>query len=156
MLPGDVPVLAALFVASIEELTEDDYSPAQQAAWAASADDEPAFAARLNGLLTIVATLDGELVGFAALKAPDHVDMLYVRPDAAGRGIGTSLCEALEKIGQGRGAKAFTVDASDTAQPFFAKRGYASVRRETVSLGDEWLGRTAMRKTLAPTDETRH
>ena len=39
-LPADMPVLAAIFAASIEELTGDDYSEAQQEAWAATAEDE--------------------------------------------------------------------------------------------------------------------
>ena len=42
-LPADTPMLAAIFVASIEELTGDDYSEAQQEAWAAAADDEEAI-----------------------------------------------------------------------------------------------------------------
>ena len=50
-LPADMPVLAAIFVASIEELTGDDYSEAQQQAWAAAADDEEAFGKRLAGEL---------------------------------------------------------------------------------------------------------
>ena len=33
-LPSDAPVLAEIFQASVEELTEDDYSEAQAAAWA--------------------------------------------------------------------------------------------------------------------------
>ena len=39
-LPADIPMLAAIFVAAIEGLTGDDYSEAQQEAWAAAADDE--------------------------------------------------------------------------------------------------------------------
>ena len=39
-LPADVPMLAEIFRASIEELTADDYSEAQREAWAAMADDE--------------------------------------------------------------------------------------------------------------------
>ena len=42
-------MLAAIFVASIEELTGDDYSEAQQEAWAAAAEDEEAFGKRLAG-----------------------------------------------------------------------------------------------------------
>ena len=42
-LPADIPMLAAIFVAAIEELTGDDYSEAQQEAWAATAEDEEAF-----------------------------------------------------------------------------------------------------------------
>ena len=48
-LPADAPLLAEIFRASITELAADDYSEAQQAAWAAGADDEDAFAARLAG-----------------------------------------------------------------------------------------------------------
>ena len=44
-LPADAAVLAEIFQASIEELTGDDYSAAQQAAWASLADDEAAFGA---------------------------------------------------------------------------------------------------------------
>ena len=33
-LPQDAPMLADIFRASVEELTEDDYTPAQQEAWA--------------------------------------------------------------------------------------------------------------------------
>ena len=43
MLPADVPVLAAIFQASIEELAEEDYDDGQRNAWAAAADDEQAF-----------------------------------------------------------------------------------------------------------------
>ena len=47
-LPQDAPVLADIFRASVEELTEDDYSPEQQEAWASAADDMDEFAARLG------------------------------------------------------------------------------------------------------------
>ena len=58
-LPADVPLLADIFRASIEELTGDDYSAAQQGAWAAAADDVEAFGGRLAGNLTLIATLGG-------------------------------------------------------------------------------------------------
>ena len=67
LLPEDVPLLAEIFRASIEELTAEDYSEAQQEAWAGAADDEEEFGARLAEELTLVATLAGSPVGFAAL-----------------------------------------------------------------------------------------
>ena len=82
MLPADVPLLAEIFRASIEELTADDYSEAQREAWAAAADDEAAFGARLAEQLTLIGTMEGSPVGFASLKAPDVLDMLYVHPAA--------------------------------------------------------------------------
>jgi putative acetyltransferase len=151
LLPADVPVLAAIFAAAIEELTGDDYSEAQQQAWAAAADDEATFGKRLAGELTLVATLQNSPVGFASLRGADHIDMLYVHPTAVGQGVASMLCDALEKIAGGRGAKSLTVDASDNAQEFFLKRGYVAKQRNTVTVNGEWLANTTMQKALAET-----
>ncbi len=148
-LAADTPVLAAIFVAAIEELTGEDYSEAQQEAWASAADDEEQFGKRLAGELTLIATLQNSPVGFASLKGADHIDMLYVHPTAAGQGVASMLCDALEKLAGARGAKNLTVDASDNAQVFFAKRGYVGKQRNTVIVNGEWLANTTMQKTLA-------
>jgi putative acetyltransferase len=148
-LSEDTPVLAAIFAAAIEELTGDDYSEAQQQAWASAADDEEQFGKRLGSELTLIATLQNSPVGFAALKGADHIDMLYVHPSAVGQGVASMLVEALEKLAGGRGAKSLTVDASDNAQEFFEKRGYVGKQRNTVTINGEWLANTTMQKTLA-------
>jgi putative acetyltransferase len=152
MLPTDTPFLAEIFRASIEDLTADDYSTAQQEAWASVADDEEEFAARLAGELTLVATFGGAVVGFAALADNKRIDMLYVHPAATGQGAGALLCDALEKLAGARGAKELTVDASDTARGFFEKRGYIAKTRNTVSVGGEWLANTTMVKPLSAKD----
>jgi putative acetyltransferase len=149
-LPDDVPVLAEIYQASIAELTGEDYSEAQQAAWASLADDAAGFGARLTEGLTLVATIGGSTVGFASLKGNDHIDLLYVHPAAARHGVGTLLADALEKLAGGRGAKRLRADVSDTAREFFEKRGYEGQQRNTVLVGDEWLGNTTMEKSLAP------
>src|SRR4051794_15172218 len=148
-LAADTPVLAAIFAAAIEELTGDDYSEAQQQAWAAAAEDEEQFGERLAGELTLIATLQNSPVGFASLKGADHIDMIYVHPSVAGQGVGAMLCEALEKLAGGRGAKSLTVDASDNAAEFFKKRGYVAKQRNTVTVNGEWLANTTMQKALA-------
>ena len=148
LLAEDIPVLAAIFAAAIEELTGDDYSEAQREAWASAADDEDQFGKRLAGQLTLVATLQNSPVGFASLKGADHIDMLYVHPGAAGQGVGSMLSEALEKLAGGRGAKSLTVEASDNATEFFSRRGYVAKQRNTVTVNGEWLANTTMQKTL--------
>ena len=148
-LPADTPVLAAIFAAAIQELTGDDYDETQQEAWASVADDEAEFGKKLAGELTLIASLENAPVGFASLKGADHIDMLYVHPSAAGQGVASMLCEALEKLAGARGAKSLTVDASDNAQGLFAKRGYVAKQRNTVSLNGEWLANTTMQKNLA-------
>jgi len=149
LLPADVPLLAEIFRASIEELTAEDYSEAQQEAWAEAADDLQAFGARLAGELTLVATFAGSAVGFASLADNRNIDMLYVHPAAAGQGAGSMLCDALEKLAAARGTKELAVEASDSARGFFEKRGFVAKTRNTVFRAGEWLANTTMTKSLA-------
>ena len=148
-LSSDTPLLAEIFRASIAELTTDDYTEAQQAAWMASAGDEAAFGTRLTGELTLVATIEGAAVGFAALTGNNVIDMLYVHPAVAGRGVGAQLCDAIEKLAAARGAAKLTVDASDSALGFFTRRGFVPQRRNSVARNDEWLANTTVEKTLS-------
>jgi putative acetyltransferase len=153
-LRADAPMLAEIFRASVEELTAEDYSQAQRGVWAAAADDEDAFGTRLAKELTLIATLGGSVVGFVSLKGADHLDLLYVHPAVAGQGIGAMLCDAVERLAAARGTARLTADASDTARGFFEHRGYVPQRRNTVSVGDEWLATTTMEKPLTPKGTT--
>jgi putative acetyltransferase len=149
-LPADTPLLAAIFVAAIQELTGDDYSEAQREAWANAAEDEDGFGEKLAGELTLIATMQNSPVGFASLKGPDYIDMLYVHPSVIGQGVGAMLIDALEKLAGARGAKALSVDASDNAIDFFKKRGYIAKQRNSVPRHGEWLANTTMQKALVP------
>jgi putative acetyltransferase len=149
MLAADVPLLAEIFRAAIEELTAEDYSEAQQEAWASTADDNAEFGAKLEDDLTLVATFGGAAVGFASLAGNMRIDMLYVHPAAAGQGAAAMLCDALEKLAAARGAKELAVEASDTARGFFQKRDYVEQHRNTITLAGEWLANTTMTKQLA-------
>lgn len=149
-LPGDAPVCAQIFRDAIEALTGEDYDVAQQEAWASAADDLEAFAERLAKALTLVAVEEGEVVGFASLEGNETIDMLYVAPDMAGRGVATTLCDALEKLAAARGAKTLAVQASDTALPFFMDRGFAPQQRNTVHRAGQWLANTTMTKAVEP------
>ena len=147
-LPADAPLLAEIFRASIVELTTEDYSEAQQQAWASTADDADEFAARLGKQLTLVGTLNGSPVGFISLEGPDQIAMLYVHPAAAGQGIGSMLYEAVERLAASRGAAKLTVEASDSATDFFQHRGFVPQQRNSVLRGGEWLANTTMAKKL--------
>lgn len=147
-LPSDGSALEHVFRDSIAVLTEDDYADAQRAAWASAADDSAAFGERLAKNLTLVAVRDGALSGFATL-AGETIEMLYVHPDHARRGVATALIDALEKLAHARGVAALQVDASDTAQAFFGGRGYGAKQRNSLRIGGEWLASTTMKKQLS-------
>ena len=148
-LPADAPLLREIFRDSIEELTSDDYTKAQQEVWASVADNVADFGKKLSARLTLVATMEGSPVGFASLEGKDKIDMLYVHPAATGQGVGAMLVDALEKLASSRGEVKIVVDASDSARGFFEKRGYVAQQRNTVLVGDEWLANTTLHKQLA-------
>lgn len=155
-LPKDFAILMRIVRASIAELAQDDYTPGQIDAWINAFNDEATIAQRFEVGLTLVATLDGLPAGFAVLKGKDEIDLLYVAPGVVRRGVATSLVDALEKLASARGATRLNVTASDTALPFFSGRGYEPQSRNTVTLGDEWLGHTIMSKALTGKVEPLH
>ena len=120
-VPADVKRCAEIFRASIEELAAEDYNADQREAWASTADDEEAFAARLGGGLTLIAIIDGEVAGFASLKGADVIDMLYVDPEYAGQGVGPDADRRADPA-RGRARGEAPHDGSE-------RRGEAAVRK---------------------------
>lgn len=152
-LPGDTMALRELFAQSIEELTADDYDEDQRVAWASAAADAEAFAEKLGSMVTLVVQVDGEYAGFASLKDGKTLEMLYVHPYYAGQGVGAALADAVERLARGRGATEITVEASDTAEPFFEARGYQARQRNMVPREDLWLTNTTMVKKLGAAND---
>lgn len=151
-LPADLAVIVDIFQASVAELTGEDYSEAQQEAWMLQAEEDD-FVQKLAKDLTLVATVEGSPVGFIALKGNELIEFFHVHPAVAGQGIGSMLYDAIEKLATARGAPRLVAEVSDNAQPFFQKQGFQPQRRNTLSLGDEWLGTTTMEKRLAPAED---
>jgi putative acetyltransferase len=147
-LASDAARCAEMFRASVEELASEDYSADQCAAWAALAGDA-GLAKRLADQLTLIALLDGGPAGFASLKGADEIEMIYVDPAFARRGVGTALLDALVRLAAARGAQNLTSDVSDTARPLFERLGFKAERRNLVQLDDQWLANTTMVKRFA-------
>lgn len=149
-LAADLPLLAEIRLAAIEELTIEDYDEAQRQAWADLADDEEGLGETLKKSLSLVALVGGAPVGFIALADGGRIDQLYVHPAVARTGVASALCDAIEKLARARNLESVVVDASDTAKPLFDGRGYVAERRNTIPVEDVWLGNTRMKKKLSP------
>ena len=141
---ADLPAVLNLFRTSVHTLCRADYTPAQLSAWAPADTDEAPWARRLQCQTFLLAEEDGDLMGFTSLEG-DYLDLLYVHPRHARRGVGTVLCDALERQCTGQ---RITVHASLTARPFFARRGYRTVEPHEVHRRGETLTNYLMEKEL--------
>lgn len=151
-LPADAARCAAIFRDSIEALAGDDYDDDQRRAWAAGADDVAAFGARLAKELTLIAAVAGEPAGFAALRGAEEIDLLYVDPAYARRGIGAALIDALTRLAAARGATRVASEVSDTARASFERQGFVAQQRNMVMRNGQWLANTTMIKRLSPAE----
>ena len=145
---GDAPEIARLFYETVRTVNRADYSDEQVEAWAPGVPDPEELHARVVGHRTLVAEEDGEVVGFAVLKGNGHLDMLFVRQDAVGRGVGRRLYEATEQAARGWGLGRIFTEASITARPFFERRGFRVVREQTVTPRGVPMTNFAMEKGL--------
>jgi GNAT superfamily N-acetyltransferase len=119
--------------------------------------DQQAWHARMSesDRRTLVAEEDDEVVGFAELEDDGHLDMLYLRGDAVGRGVGRQLYEAVEGEARGLGVGRIFTEASVTARPFFERNGFRVVLEQRVSCRGVEIINFAMEKPIAPSKEDR-
>ncbi|OUQ37806.1 GNAT family N-acetyltransferase [Faecalibacterium sp. An122] len=129
--PEDCPALAALFYETVHTVCTAHYTPAQLDAWApAEGPDLAAWDDGFRAHVTLVAELDGQLVGFGDLDpAAGYLDRLYVSRAFQRRGVASALCDALEGAARSR---PIITHASRTARPFFERRGYRVIRAQQV------------------------
>jgi len=103
--------------------------------------------ANTNPELLIVATSEGELVGYTVGELKEgrggrvgHVMNVAVDPRRRNRGIGTRLLDELEARFRGLGAAAAYLEVRESnrdAQRLYRRRGYTYLRRAEGYYGDE-------------------
>ncbi len=119
--------MAHVFHAAVHGAAARHYSPAQRAAWSPA--PKPAlFAGREADGRRVFIAEDGHVVGFIELEPCGHIDCFYTHP----RGAGGPLFDALEAEARALGLTRLFVEASETAHPFFAARGFTTEARQTV------------------------
>lgn len=122
--PVHAAATAALFHASVHRLAVAEYTPQQCQAWSPAPPDTDSWNTRLAGMWSWVA-LDGqELIGFLALRQDGYLDLLYVHPELAGKGVAQTLYDvAIAEAGR-RQLTRLTTHASHLARRFFARQGW--------------------------------
>jgi putative acetyltransferase len=145
---ADLDALIALFRDTVRTVARRDYSPEQLLAWAPDEVDRGGWALRLAASSTWVAAHDDRAVGFISLAPDGHIDMLYVDAALQGRGTASALLERLERAAWAQGLGRLFTEASITARPFFARRGFHVIEAQTVARHGQQLTNFRMARRL--------
>lgn len=140
----DCAELAELFYDTVHTVNAKDYTQEQLDAWATGKVNLEAWNESFQAHHTVVAEMDGKIVGFGDIDETGYLDRLYVHKDYQRRGVAAAICDALE---QRTKAAEFTTHASITARPFFEKRGYTVAREQQVERRGVWLTNFVMKKS---------
>lgn len=147
-LPEDLDAVYRLFCDTVHAVNSADYSAAQLDAWAPKQMDRARWEPSLREHFTLVATWEGEIIGFADLAPDGYLDRLYVHKDFGRRGVASALVDGLEQYAKIIGVAKIRTDASITARPFFEKRGYQMLREQKKPLRGELFINYQMEKEI--------
>jgi putative acetyltransferase len=139
MRDQDALSFLTLHHAAVRGLAAKDYLPDVIECWAPMPITERQLEQVLaNGAneIRLLAEIDGEIVGLGTIIiAKNELRTCYVAPRATRRGVGTALVRELERIALAHRLEWLALDASLTAEPFYAALGY-----EVLGRGEHVLG----------------
>lgn len=147
---SDGPLTLEVFRRAIRQTAARDYTPEQVAAWASDEIDPDGWAARRRSARTRVAEVDGRVAGFTDVDERGYVDMLFVDPAFARRGVATALLRWAASTARELGAVELSTHASLTARPFFEAQGFTVVAEQHPVLRGVALTNVVMRRALEP------
>lgn len=139
---SDLDEIIRLFKETVKNVNSRDYTAAQIKAWTTSETDFKDWDRSLSEHYCVVAIEDGVPVGFGDISASGYLDRLYVHHQYQNLGIGTALCDELEKNIDG----SIETHASITAKSFFENRGYEVLKEQEVLRNGIHLKNFVMRK----------
>ncbi len=88
-------------------------------------------------------------MGFSDLTGDGCLDMMFVHPEFQGRGVASRLLSRVELEALRLGFKRIHTEASRTARPFFERKGFRVIARQTVEKRGQSLENFRMEKLYA-------
>jgi len=141
--------MQTLFVDTISTVCKDDYLPEQIKVWTSSVHDTQRWIDKLRSQYFLVAQMEGKIVGYASLGDKDYFDFLYVHRDYQRQGVAESLYIKIEEEAVKRGATFLYSDVSITARPFCEKKGFRTLRAQTLLIKNVEIMNYKMIKQLS-------
>ncbi len=150
----DSPALAELFHRAVHHGASKRYSRKQRAAWSPAPPSGEIWEARLAVPDTIVAELEGKVVGFMTLNLETgYLDFAYVAPEVMGQGVTAVLYAVVEGRARAAGRDRLETEASKLAERFFLRQGWQLVARQKVERDGVKIPNARMEKRLIAATE---
>ena len=124
--PDDAQEISRVIVSALRETSARDYSE-EVIARVEQSFSPVAVSDLLARRLVFVAICDDTVIGTASLDGR-VVRTVFIEPGWQGRGIGRALMAEVECMAIERGVTILAVPSSVTAEPFYAKLGFAPIR----------------------------
>ena len=126
---SEVAAASVLACEAFDQSVAPHYQPEGVSEFHRYASAEALAKRHLEGHITLVAELSGELVGMLHLREPSHISMLFVRASHQRRGIGRGLLTAARKL-VGDSGRALTVSSSPNAVSAYERLGFRMTSAE--------------------------
>jgi putative acetyltransferase len=154
--PGDAEAIALAHLDSIRSIGPAFYPPDVVEEWSSGLTPDIYVKAMDGGEVFFIATghIDGEstVLGFSTHRVDDAQDgaSVYVRGEAARRGIGTALLRLAEEHAVAQGATSIQIQASLAGVEFYKANGFDEIGSgEALLMSGQSMRCVFMRKLLA-------
>ena len=147
-LESDFGAIGRVFHEAVHQIARRDYTEEQLRAWSPGELSAEHWQRRTGKLEVRVAALESVVAGFIGFSRSGYIDLLFVRPELARRGIARALLLNAESMLGQLGVESAWTEASLTARGFFQAMGYSTVREQTVYCEGVELRNCRMEKVL--------
>ena len=144
----DLDSIRQLFYETITTINAKDYNQKQILVWSAGYDNVDNWKKKITAQHFFVAMIEKDIAGFCSLTSDGYLDFMYIHKDFQSNGIASKLLSHLEHIAIGLNLQEIRTDASLTARPFFAKRGFVISAIQKKFIDNVEFENTVMVKNL--------
>jgi len=145
---GDEPALFGIYHSAIHLVASHDYSREQILAWAPNDLDPELWRDHMREIAPFVVEAGDEPVGYADVQASGYIDHFFVSGRHQRLGIGAMLMQRIHEEAAALRIRELTSDVSRTAEPFFARYGFAVVERRNPEIRGVIVPNARMHKPL--------
>lgn len=150
---SDAQALSSIYYHTIHNINIRDYSLEQINAWAPSSSLEVnGWKQKWDKLAPIVALSENIIVGFAEFESNGHIDCFYVHHEFQNKGVASALMTTIETKAKKNKIPRIYAEVSITARPFFEKRDFQVIKKQSVTIRGCQLTTFVMEKILDDSD----